>query len=253
MRVNPALRPYLVDIKVEDPSAIPTPSTPYTVLPGPVCVLGLQYRGRLEVLRESGPDLLERSGITGLQSTFRRFQAGAETRSVLVTLKPYGAYSLLGVSMNELADAHVSLASILPPRQARFLEERIGGADVDEIPDIVEGFFLDLLERSRRRPHPSVVEATERILAAHGNGSVEALAREMGISRRQLERLFKLQVGVGPKELASLARFERVLERLQAGLSGADLAYETGYSDQAHLIRSFVQRTGRTPGEHARG
>lgn len=256
MRVHPALRPYLLDVQVESPSAAPSLSAPYTVLPRPVCVLGLQYRGRLEVLRESGPDLLERSGITGLQSTFRRFQAGADTRSILVTLKPYGAYRLLGVAMHELAGAHVSLASILSPRQARSLEERIGDADVNEIPEIVQGFLLDLLERSRRPAHPAVVEASERILAAHGNGSVEALAREMGISRRQLERLFKLQVGVGPKELASLARFERVLERLErlrTGLSGADLAYETGYSDQAHLIRSFVQRTGRTPGEYARG
>lgn len=253
MRVHPALRPYLLDIQVENPSAAPVPSAPYTVLPRPVCVLGLQYRGRLEVLRESGPDLLERSGITGLQSTFRRFQAGVDTRSVLVRLKPHGAYRLLGIAMDELAGEHVSLASLLSPRKARSLEERIGEADVGEIPGLVQGFLLDLLERSRRPVHPAVVEASERILSAKGNGSVDALARDMGISRRQLERLFKLQVGVGPKELASLARFERVLELLHDGLSGADLAYEAGYSDQAHLIRSFVRRTGRTPGQHARG
>jgi len=251
IRLHPALAPYVREIRIENPSPAETQVAPqpYQVLPGSFPVLGIQYRGRLEVLRESGADLLGRSGITGLLSTFRWFQPRADTRSVLVVLAPYGAYRLLGVPMNELADAHVPLDSILSPRLAGSLENRIEEAGVDGLAGIVQSFFLDLLERSRREPHPALVEASKRILEAHGTVRIELLAREMAISRRQLERLFQLQVGVGPKELASLARFSRVLQRLPDAASWADLAFETGYSDQSHLIRSFARRTGRTPGD----
>lgn len=247
-RIHPALAPYVREIRVEDPADLQAPR-PYKVLPGPFPVLGFQYRGRLEVLRGPRADLLGRSGITGLQSTFRWFRPRADTRSVLVVLAPHGAYRLLGVPMNELADAHVPLSSILSPRHAGSLEDRIEeAADADRLAGIVQSFFLGLLERSRREPHPALAAASNRILEEHGSVQVEALARELAISRRQLERLFKLQVGVGPKELASLARFARVLRLLPGAASWADLACETGYSDQSHLIRSFARRTGQTPG-----
>lgn len=246
-RIHPALAPYIREIRVDDPGT-PVEPQPYKVLPGPFPVLGFQYRGRLEILRESRTDLLGRSGITGLQSTFRWFQPRPDTRSVLVVLAPHGAYRLLGVPMDELANAHVPLSAILSPRQAGSVEDRIEEADADGLAGIVQSFFLGLLEHSRREPHPALVEASQRILEAHGAVRVEALARELAISRRQLERLFRLQVGVGPKELASLARFDRVLKRLPEAVSWADLALETDHSDQSHLIRSFARRTGQTPG-----
>jgi methylphosphotriester-DNA--protein-cysteine methyltransferase len=61
-----------------------------------------------------------------------------------------------------------------------------------------------------------------------------------------------MQIGVAPKELASLARFTRAVERLGHNRSWAGLAVDAGYADQAHFIRSFKRRAGRTPAEFTR-
>jgi methylphosphotriester-DNA--protein-cysteine methyltransferase len=93
----------------------------------------------------------------------------------------------------------------------------------------------------------------ERIIRANGGERVEDVVDAIGVGRRQLERLFRLQVGVGPKEFASLARFTWLIDQLGRQKSWADLALDAGYSDQAHFIRNFRRRTGATPVEFGRG
>ena len=70
-----------------------------------------------------------------------------------------------------------------------------------------------------------------------------------GISRRQVERNVKALTGTSLKQLANLARFQRVRDALwanpDAGL--AALAAEVGYADQPHLTRQFKRYAGVTP------
>ena len=252
--LHPALAPYVEEILVEDPSDVLSVETePYRVLPKPYPVIGFQSRGRLSVVRGERPETLSRCGITGVQTTFRRFQAEPGTRTVLVALKPFGAYPLLGCDMNEVADAHVGLDAVLSPSWTAPLEERLAEArSAGEVARTVESFLLSLLDRSRRTVHPVVMEAAVRIAEDRGGERIETVARDLEVSRRQMERLFLAQVGVGPKGFASLARLQWVLANLDRRRSWADLAFEAGYSDQAHFARTFRERVGMTPGEYAR-
>jgi AraC-like DNA-binding protein len=222
---------------------------PYRVLPKPYPVMGFQYQGRLRVLRGGRDLLLERAGITGLQRESRWFRGEAETRSVLVMLQPAGAWALFGVSLNELADAHVGLADHLPPREIHQLEERIAASESSHsINTAVQSFLLRALAQARQSVHPAITAATSRLMMVRGNMRVETLAAQLGVSKRQLERLFRLQVGVSPREFASLARFVWTADQVILGRPIIDIAAEAGYADQAHLIRTFVKRTGQTPG-----
>lgn len=86
-----------------------------------------------------------------------------------------------------------------------------------------------------------------------GQFRVSELAEYCNLSARQLERQFKSAVGVSPKTLARTIRFEEIRNRLMFSpdASLTDLAYEFGYTDQAHFIRDFKEFTGKTPGEFA--
>lgn len=248
--VHPLLSRYVQALALQDCSE-PGEGTdvPYRVLPKPYPVMGIQYRGRLRVLRGQSDLLLERAGITGLQRESRWFRGEAETRSVLVMLQPAGAWALFGVSLEELADAHVGLADLLPPREIRELEERIDASEAPRsINTAVQSFLLRALEHSRQSVHPAITVATSRLMTERGNIRIETLAAQLGLSKRQLERLFRLQVGVSPREFAALARFAWTADQVMVGRPIVDIAAEAGYADQAHLIRTFVKRTGQTPG-----
>ena len=84
--------------------------------------------------------------------------------------------------------------------------------------------------------------------------TVEALARCSGLSVRSLQRLFHVYVGVPPKWVIRRYRLHELLERLNSGdaFDGAEVAFDLGYADQAHLINDFRRLAVYTPIEYVR-
>ena len=97
------------------------------------------------------------------------------------------------------------------------------------------------------RVGPSVVG--DGIARVHGLQN--ALAGELGLSTRQLERRFRTHVGLGPKLFARLTRFQHAWRTAGCASSLAALAARAGYFDQAHLVRDFQEFAGIAPGAYA--
>ena len=100
----------------------------------------------------------------------------------------------------------------------------------------------------------ALLSAVGRILETSGRVRIESVAHEAGVSTRHLERLFTREIGLGPKELGRLRRFQRLAARVSGETPPrwASLAVECGYHDQAHLIREFREFAGVTPGAYWR-
>jgi AraC-like DNA-binding protein len=78
---------------------------------------------------------------------------------------------------------------------------------------------------------------------------VNGLARRAGVSTRRVQSLFRDRVGLSPKQLLRIARFQHALAlaRTNAGLSWSAIAMRAGYYDQAHLIHESNDIVGCTP------
>ncbi|TIU04954.1 MAG: helix-turn-helix transcriptional regulator, partial [Mesorhizobium sp.] len=69
-----------------------------------------------------------------------------------------------------------------------------------------------------------------------------------GWSRKHLAGKFSNAIGVGPKTLSRIVRFNRALGLSRQDQSDwADIAADCGYADQAHLVREFRDLAGETP------
>ncbi|HUF02533.1 MAG TPA: helix-turn-helix domain-containing protein, partial [Gaiellaceae bacterium] len=73
-------------------------------------------------------------------------------------------------------------------------------------------------------------------------------------SRRHLVARFREHIGLPPKTVARILRFGRAVElmRRRTDLALAELAFECGYYDQAHLNRDFRAFAETTPTQLAR-
>lgn len=92
-------------------------------------------------------------------------------------------------------------------------------------------------------------EALKLITISNGTMPVSHIASAIGISERTLRRGVTKAVGLSPKVLARILRFQNTMLRLRASET-ADLcrfALDCGYADQAHMGREFQRLSGLTP------
>ena len=94
---------------------------------------------------------------------------------------------------------------------------------------------------------PVATAAAPQVKERHGAVRMEELARGAGLSLSALERRFRKVVGASPRKFASIVRLRHVLQLRNGGGKLTEIAYQAGYSDQAHFIKDFRNFTGLAP------
>lgn len=81
------------------------------------------------------------------------------------------------------------------------------------------------------------------------NSEIFELSTKYKISQRHLERLFKTSLGISPKRLQRIIRFEKALQLLSnteySQLTA--ISYQLNYTDQSHFIKDFNAFSETTP------
>jgi AraC-like DNA-binding protein len=189
------------------------------------------------------------SVLGGPQLCSQIIDTAEQIRVMGVVFRPGGAGALTGEDMAALEGRDVDLPDLFG-RHARALRQRL-------LETSQPGRRLGLLERWLRermqRPDldPCVAHALAWLERAPQAARIGWLVRDTGVSERRLGRLFRRQVGYGPKQYARLLRFRAVVARVHGRLrvDWADVAADGGYCDQAHLAHEFRRFAGITPGE----
>jgi AraC-like DNA-binding protein len=168
-----------------------------------------------------------------------------------IRLRPDGAAALLREPQQNLVGLTLGL-DVLSPSLGHLLDEVRGDArKPDDVAQIVQPALARHVEAGSidRQVH----EAVEAIQHARGLIAVDALAARVGLTPRHLERRFNHIVGISPKRLARVTRFQRALrmfEQLDSPQRGTRTAVTCGYADQAHFVRDFSEFAGCAPGAH---
>ena len=164
--------------------------------------------------------------------------------------RPAAAAAWLGVPVSEFLNQRVWLEDAWGPKARRMAD----GLDRPREPEAL----MAALEAALARNSPladarrSDMGAAFELLSAGappGKLLVPWLAGHLSLSERTLRRRFEEAFGYGPKTLDRILRFQRFLTLVRASsdASGASLAAETGYADQAHLVRESRRLAASTP------
>ncbi|MFF7339765.1 helix-turn-helix domain-containing protein [Streptomyces sp. NPDC008163] len=175
-------------------------------------------------------------------------------RGVQIALTPLGARAVYGVPAAELAHRLVPLDELLGVVAVE-LVERLRAARTWAARFAVLDESLLRVVGPVRGVRPEVAEAWRRLVAARGCVRVGAVAADLGWSRRYLTERFRGEVGLSPKTVARVLRFEHAHELAAARdpLPWGEVAAHSGYADQAHLVREWREFTGRSPTAWRRG
>jgi AraC-like DNA-binding protein len=169
-----------------------------------------------------------------------------------VRLHPGAAGTVLGLPAAALRDTVVDVEALWGDA-GRMLADTVNHpADAAEALAVLQDLLL-ARTLSAGPPDPLVSAAVDLI---RGDASVTAISERLGLSERQLRRRCEAAVGLTPRTLHRVLRFQRFVALTQRYLADRDgtvrptvatLAAEVGYADEAHLNRECVRLTGRTP------
>jgi AraC-like DNA-binding protein len=169
-------------------------------------------------------------------------------------VRPSGAIDLVGVrleahgatwladDLEALTDTFVAVTSL--GEAVRSLEHAYDPAARSRILDNVLAPRL----AAGRQPDWRVADAVHAIRSSNGLVDIAELAGKLKTTPRSLQRLFARDVGIAPKHLARIVRFQRVFSAWRADPDSLSrVAAECGYFDHAHLVRDFRELAGVPP------
>lgn len=249
-RPPPFLRPYVSEIQgyAEEGGRpvlrkeLPSGIIPLILVFGPG--FSLHENGAAEKVRP-----LDRSFVAGLHDRHALVGSQGQALCMQIDFTPIGARRFLNMPLAPLAGEVADLGAIVGPAADK-LEERLG--NLQGWPERFAVVERVLSERilAERAPQAPLIEAALDILVSRGGDiRIGSLAARLGCSRKHLAVLFRRELGLPPKTLARVLKFERAAKALQSGrfTALADLAASCGYADQAHLTHDFTRFAGESP------
>jgi AraC-like DNA-binding protein len=159
-----------------------------------------------------------------------------------------GASSYAGVEFKPWGIAALGLSTLLVDEVLQFTDwivdelraEPFGQSRADRL----AAFLSPRLDGGRAQP---VVGAAVRVIdEAFGGTTVAEVAEQSGTSYSTLYRVFRLGLGIGPKQYAEIIRYYHFVGGLLGGPADAQATLSAlhGYYDQAHAARDFKRYTG---------
>lgn len=227
---------------------------------GPIVPLIINFGDPFRIRMGDARPRDHRSFVAGLYDGWADVASTGRAHCMQIDFTPLGAYRFFGMPMRDLAARTVALDEA--PAFGQGALDRLSG-QLYEAPDWAARFaLLDSFVRRRlaaaRPPSSEVAWAWQTLVASGGGVRVGAIAAELGWSRRRLAARFAIEVGATPKAAGRILRFGKVRRSVDLGIrtdrcvDWAGLAAESGFADQAHLIREFRAMAGVTPVDYVR-
>jgi len=195
----------------------------------------------------SQPRLLPPGVVAGQLTGPMLIQPVGRVSTMGLRFAPGGAYPFFGTRLDALTGRLAGFGEIWGGEGGRFEERLLAAADDRERVLVAEEFLRSRLSTGGRRDEPVEAGALE-IRRRRGRLRISALGRMLGLSPRQMERRFGAALGIGPKSLCRVIRFQSLVRRLSRGAPDwAGMAVDSGYCDQSHLINEVRRLSGLTP------
>jgi AraC-like DNA-binding protein len=176
-----------------------------------------------------------------------------ENNNTLVAFffKPFTLGTIFKLSAEELKDNPIELQRWNAQKSMALSVQLIHTKTTEEKVNILNQFILAQLQTNQRAC--GILQfATDQILL---NPNAEVLAhivKELHLTERTFQRIFKYYVGITANEYRRICQFYFSFSQLKGRhfQKQTDVAYSNGYFDQSHFIRSFREFTDTTPNDY---
>jgi hypothetical protein len=175
------------------------------------------------------------------------YQHDAPSGNITIEFSPLGAYRFFNINWVEVKNSIQDCTSIFPGPVTCLEEELINETDIREKVGIIQRFLVNELIKSD--DDPIFDFCVQQIMLSKGTVAIKRLEQYTGYSTRWLNIKFHNRLGLSPKNLSSVIRFQQYYQSLQSKQEFFFLGKEfyNYFYDQSHFIKDFKRFTGYSP------
>lgn len=171
--------------------------------------------------------------------------------------EPAALQAVFGIAAHELTDHPLSLNLLEPKITAELKDRLLNAGSTKAMLSLLDNYILRLIRRAtasaRARASADLVNhAAGRIASCSSGESLLAVQKDLYVTERTLQRLFRNTIGITPNLYRRIRQFDTAFQQLNGRRFSklSDIAYENGYADQSHYIRAFKEFTSITPKDY---
>lgn len=169
------------------------------------------------------------------------------TGTIGMEINPIGAYRFFHLKLGNIKNELNDLTDLLG-KSAGVAERKMAGVkNIKDKVRILQHFMYSFLVQEEK---DALFEyCVRQIEATKGGIKVGELEDDTGYSSRWLNMKFQERLGMSPKNLSSIIRFQQYYQALMANKTGfiTRKAFYDHYYDESHFIKEFKKFTGYPP------
>ncbi|WP_018343733.1 helix-turn-helix domain-containing protein [Cytophaga aurantiaca] len=173
------------------------------------------------------------------------------TTIVVYFFKPFALTSLFHVEANKLAKHPIELRSWSPHVYNALHTQLVYAGTLVQKTDILDNLLLQ--QHLKNHETFAIIQyATDVMMTDPSNDILAEILTKLNLSERTFQRIFKKYVGVTATQYRRICQFQGSFDQLRSKQFDkmSDVAFDNGFSDQSHFIRSFKEFTDTTPNDY---
>jgi AraC-like DNA-binding protein len=190
--------------------------------------------------------------LYGQATSSYEVQMSGRFNTIGIYFYPNALKAVFGIDATVLTNSCISPSQIAARQERDITEQLLNTATTSQQIDLICEYLWDKIRQNSLLADKLIRYAVSQLISSDGHVSLDSILKNLPLSPRNFERRFLRQVGITPKLFQRICQFQGSVSDLENGSYGklSDIAFENGYADQSHFIRSFKEFAGLSPGQY---
>lgn len=198
-----------------------------------------------------GIELKNTHYLDGTHTTSTMLGLQGNIHAIGIRFLPGGGYPFLTESLIDVSNHTINIEDLNLKNLNLLYQQLHLAQSMNQVSTVLEQWLINIYSE-QFQTSKIISESVKIIQQTTGHISINHLTSHLNMSQRQLERLFKAQVGMSPKKLARIIRINHARKQLVKSYQSGNKVFShlQGFYDQAHFIREFQSIIGKNPSDY---
>jgi AraC-like DNA-binding protein len=200
---------------------------------------------------ESGNENIVQLTLFGKSIPEEYCVANSNETIIVYFFKPFALASMFNIATVKLMASPIDLASWNAHKTNALKTQFIYAASTSRKLEVLDNLLIRQIQQHKKECE-IIKYATDEILLDPGTEILSEMLNKLDLNERTFQRIFKKYVGVTPNQYRRICQFQLSFYQLRSKDFNklTDIAYDNGFADQSHFIRSFREFTQTTPHDY---